>query len=105
MFKRVIIINTGEIVYNGLLSDLTKEYIKKKFIEVKFEEKTHVNLPKRACLISRTPYVTKFEIPIKKKGMDDFIVELIKEYPVEDIIISDPPIEEIIRDIYENDKC
>jgi ABC-2 type transport system ATP-binding protein len=102
--KRVIIINTGEIVYNGLLNDLTKEYIKKKFIEVKFEEKTHVKLPKRANLISRTPYVTKFEIPIKKKGMDDFIVKLIKAYPVEDIIISDPPIEEIIRDIYENDK-
>jgi ABC-2 type transport system ATP-binding protein len=102
--RRIIIINYGEIVYDGLLETLTKQHIKKKFIEVKFDEKTNVILPKRCNCISKTPYLIKFEVPVKKKGIDEFIVKLIKEYPVEDITISDPPIEEIIRDIYENDK-
>jgi ABC-2 type transport system ATP-binding protein len=98
--KRVIIINNGDIVYNGLLDDLSKKYVTKKLIHVKFEEKVRIRLPKRCELISRTPYSLKFEIPVKGKKLDAFILKLIQEYPVADIIISDPEIEEIIRNIY-----
>jgi len=103
--RRIIIINNGDIVYDGLLEELAKKYIKKKLIEVKFEEKTRVRLPKRCELISRAPYTLKFEVPFKGEKMDKFVLDLISKYPVADIIISDPEIEEIIRDIYEsNDK-
>lgn len=100
--KRVIIINNGDIVYDGLLEALSKKFICKKLIDVKFEEKTRVRLPKRCTLISRAPYSLKFEVPFKGEKMDKFVLSLINKYPVADIIISDPEIEEIIRDIYES---
>jgi ABC-2 type transport system ATP-binding protein len=99
--ERIIIINNGDIVYDGLLKELSKTHLKKKLIEVKFSEKTRVRLPKRCLLISRTPYVLKFEVPVKGDKMDKFVADLITDYPVVDITISDPDIEEIIRDIYE----
>ncbi len=99
--KRVIIINNGDIVYDGLLEELKKKHINNKLIEVKFEDKTRIRVPKRCKLISRTPYTLKFEVPVKGQSLDKFVVDIIKNYPVADIVISDPPIEEIIRDIYQ----
>ncbi|MBT3940451.1 ATP-binding cassette domain-containing protein [Candidatus Woesearchaeota archaeon] len=100
--KRVIIINTGDIVYDGPLADLCKKYVTNKLIEVRFEEKTHVSLPKRCTLIDKTPYTIKFEVPLKNNKLDPFVAKLVGEYPVADITISDPDIEEIIRDIYQH---
>jgi ABC-2 type transport system ATP-binding protein len=99
--ERIIIINTGDIVYDGLLAELTKKHLHKKLIEVKFSEKTRVQLPKRCTLISRNPYELKFEVPVSKDNMDSFVADLLNKYPVNDITISDPPIEDIIHDIYE----
>jgi ABC-2 type transport system ATP-binding protein len=98
--ERVIIINTGTIVYDGLLKDLSKKVSNKKLITVTFEEKVSIRVPTRCKVISKTPYELKFEVELKGK-MDPFVTKLINEYPFEDIIISEPDIEEIIRDIYE----
>ena len=97
--ERIIIINTGTIVYDGLLKDLSKKFSNKKLITVTFEEKVSVRVPKRCNVISKTPYELKFEIELKGK-MDPFVTKLINEYPFEDITISEPDIEEIIREIY-----
>jgi ABC-2 type transport system ATP-binding protein len=102
--ERVIIINHGDIIYDGLLAELCKQHVTKKLIEVKFEEKIRVRIPKRCELISRTPYTLKFEVPFKENKMDKFVIDLISKYLVADVTISDPDIEEIIRDIYQHGK-
>jgi ABC-2 type transport system ATP-binding protein len=99
--ERIVIINKGDIVYDGLLVELTKKHLNKKLLEVKFSEKTRVQLPKRCILISRNPYELKFEVPVKGEAMDPFVANLLNDYPVNDITILDPPIEDIIHDIYE----
>ena len=101
--ERIIIINHGEIIYDGLLSMISEEYIKSKIIDVKFEEKFE-NFEFKGCkILERKDYELKIELDIKKQSIKNIINYLLTNFNVADINIEDPPIEEIIKLIYKND--
>ncbi len=98
--KRVIIINHGEIIYDGLLEEIKKKYIQKKIVEVTFDERTEVKVPKGCKTLFKSVYKIRINVPLKKHKIDKIINYFLDKYPVVDITISDPEIEEIIREIY-----
>lgn len=99
--KRIIIINDGIIVYDGPLSEIRKKYINTKLIEVKFDEKVpKIKLPKSCVLISQDEYSIRFEVPLDKHKIDAVVTDLLDNYDVADITISDPEIDTIIAEIY-----
>ncbi|MBQ8661395.1 MAG: ATP-binding cassette domain-containing protein, partial [Alphaproteobacteria bacterium] len=85
--NRVIIINKGKIIFDDSLTRLKQSYLNKKYIEITTDSgdkiKTEVN--------------TK-EMPVKKA-----IDELVKKYHVTDMTVENPPMEEIIKEIYRRD--
>ena len=101
--ERIIIINHGEIIYDGLLSMISEEYIKSKIIDVKFEEKFEDFEFKGCKILERKDYELKIELDIKKQSIKNIINYLLTNFKVADINIEDPPIEEIIKLIYKND--
>ncbi len=98
---RIIIINKGKIIYDGLLENIKKKYIKEKTISIKFLEKTGpIKLP--GCKILReSPYDIKIIVLLKKRHVEDIVEYFLKNYKVADILIADPEIDEIIKQIYE----
>lgn len=84
---RVIIINKGRLIYNDSLSSLKASYLKKKYIEITTDSgekiRTEVNTAETSA----------------KKAIDD----LVKKYHVVDMTIENPPMEEIIKEIYRRD--
>ncbi len=81
---RVIIINKGKLIFDNTINKLKDSYLSKKYMEVTSESgekiKTEVN--------------TK-ETPVKKA-----LEELMKKYHVVDMTVENPPMEEIIKEIY-----
>jgi ABC-2 type transport system ATP-binding protein len=101
--KRVLIINHGKIVYDGLLAALKKNYIKTKQIKIQFDEKTTgVRLPRGCNVLHRSKFEIDFEVPIDKHKIDKVIIDLLDRYSVADITISEPDIDEIIGAIYKS---
>jgi len=99
--KRIIIINHGEIIYDGLLKMISERYIKSKIIDVKFEEKFK-NFKFEGCkILEKRTYELKIELNLKKQKINTIISYLLDSFKVADINISDPSIEEIIKLIYE----
>ena len=84
---RVIIINKGKLIYNDSLKALKDSYLKKKYIEITTDGGEKI----------RTE-VNTGETPAKKA-----IDELVKKYHVVDMTIENPPMEEIIKEIYKRD--
>lgn len=82
--NRVIIINKGKLIFDNTINKLKDSYLSKKYMEVTSESgekiKTEVN--------------TK-ETPVKKA-----LEELMKKYHVVDMTVENPPMEEIIKEIY-----
>ncbi len=82
--ERVIIINKGRIIFDNSIRALRDSYLSKKYIEVTTETgekiKTVVNTREKPA----------------KKAID----ELVGKYHVTDMTVENPPMEEIIKEIY-----
>jgi len=98
---RVIIINKGEIGYDGKLNNLVKEYAKNKTITLIFLKEVKKSILKKyGKIISYDPLKISFEIPrdkIREKASN-----MLKDLPVDDLDIQEIPIEEIIRQVFES---
>ncbi len=96
---RVIVINKGQKVHDGVLHALMNQYNKQKFIKVYFEE-----LPKDlkdfdfADIESISEDTVTFSID--KELLSRLLAKLTSDYSVLDIDIISVPLEEIIEDIF-----
>ncbi|MBI4447932.1 ATP-binding cassette domain-containing protein [Candidatus Woesearchaeota archaeon] len=102
--KRIIIINYGEIIYDGPLSKIKEEIISSKVIEAKFEEFKKRFRFSGCKVLEKTPYSIKIEVNTKKESIKRIVEYLLANYECVDLTITNPPIEEIIQKIYEHEK-
>lgn len=97
--KRVIIIDHGKILFDGLLSNLIKKYAPYKLIKVVFN-----NFPNPKKL-EGLGQVKDFEYPnltlsVTSEESNDTAAAILKNFDVEDITIEDPEIEDVIRKVF-----
>jgi ABC-2 type transport system ATP-binding protein len=97
---RVIIINHGKIIYDGPLEKIRQKYFTDKHIEVKLAEKAKPFKFGGCKVIEQRDYDLMLELDTRKAKIQDLINYLLKNFDVADIIVADPPIEEIITKIY-----
>lgn len=102
--ERIVIINHGGIVYDGLLKEVRNKFAHKKIIDCKFLKKVNgKELKIKNCnIIAKNEYEVTFELDTKNSKIPDLIYFLIKTFgeDIDDVDIRDPPIEEIIKLIY-----
>ncbi|MBN2368209.1 ATP-binding cassette domain-containing protein [Candidatus Woesearchaeota archaeon] len=103
--EKVLIINKGKIVYDGRLAELKKEVLKTKLIEVTFKEpvRSYGKVPKGINVVSKNHYEVKMEVDKSQHEVQRVINYIIKHYPVQDLNVSNPGIEEVIKKIYEKE--
>jgi ABC-2 type transport system ATP-binding protein len=98
--KRVIVINHGRILYDGLLLDLIRKHAPYKLIKVIFSE--HVD-PKKLARFGETKFYSypEWEVKIDRKETNELAATILKEFPVEDVNIEDPQIEDVIATFFQ----
>ena len=102
--KRVIIINHGEIIYNDRVSALKRGYLTRKIIDVRFADAVPADLSIDGVRVLKTGgFGAKLELDTGRTSIDRVIQSLMTDRPVVDINVTDPPLEEIIREIYLNE--
>lgn len=102
--KRVIIINYGEIVYDGPLDKIKNLFMKRKIITVKSESKLNSIRLKCCKVIEKHTYDMKIEVDTNEMPVKRVIDYLLKNFDCADLIIEDPPIEEVIQMIFKAKK-
>lgn len=99
--KRVIIINHGRLIYDDRTSTLKREYLRRKIIDVRFAEALTepFSLPHVETLKQGT-YGVKLQFDSREVPVEHVVQQIMATKPTQDINIADPPLEEIIREIY-----
>ncbi|OGH13941.1 MAG: ABC transporter [Candidatus Levybacteria bacterium RIFCSPLOWO2_02_FULL_37_10] len=97
--KRVIIINFGKIIFDGQLSNLIEQYAPYKKLSVIFREYVDPKKLDKLGNISNFQY-PKLIINVPNKKINSTASSILKNFPVEDITIEDPQIEDIIEKVY-----
>ena len=100
--KRVIVINHGRIIFDDRTSMLKRQYLTRKIIDVRFAERLAVpfSLPDVKTL-KQGDYGVKLEFNSRQIPVEQVVQQIMAGHRCQDINIADPPLEEIIREIYE----
>lgn len=98
--KRAIIINHGQVVLNESIKSLKYDYLNKKEISIKYNQEIKVDDP-NINVVKRKGSALKVQVDTSKQDIEEVLTELIKYGKVDDITISEPPLEEIISYIYQ----
>ncbi len=99
--KRVIVVNHGRIIFDDRTSVLKRQYLTRKIVDVRFSEPLNepFHLPGVTTLKQGT-YGVKLEFDGREVPVERVVQQIIATRSTTDINISDPPMEEIIREIY-----
>jgi ABC-2 type transport system ATP-binding protein len=101
--KRAIIINHGEVVLNETIKSLKHDYLNKKVIQIKYNEAVNLDNCKLNVIKNKGSAI-KVQVDTSKQDIEQVLTDLIKCGKVNDITISEPPLEEIISHIYQQNK-
>lgn len=98
--KRVIIIDQGRIIYDGKLDNLVKRYAKYKLLSVVLDS------PVDREKLSSVGEVVFLEYPktiikVNRRDSNMAAARLLENFPVDDLNIEEPDIEEVIRDVFQ----
>ena len=102
--KRTIIINFGQIIFDGATEALKKNYIKSKIVELVTEDPIEDFEFSGGKIIEKGKFNIKVELDISKNSIDKLLGFAVENFDIKDINIFDPPLEEIIADIYRAQK-
>lgn len=97
--KRAIIINHGGIVLNESLKNLKHDYLNQKIIQIKYREEVTCSSDK-VTVLKHKGNALKVQVNTSEEDIEEVLSYLIKQGSVEDITITEPPLEEIIAHIY-----
>jgi ABC-2 type transport system ATP-binding protein len=99
--KRVIVIHHGKLLFDGELSALVGQFSAFKTVGVTLQTAA-ANLQKYGQVISQDG--TRFTLRVPKTHTAQVTARLLADLPVEDLNVEDPPIEDVIEQVFAQGK-
>jgi len=99
--KRTVVVNHGKIIYDDKTKNLRRKYVTIKRLYVRFEEKVDDFSMENVKTLNKSDLEVSLEVNTSQRSIKSVLEELIKKYSIVDINVEDPSLEEIIRNIYE----
>ncbi|MGC9400326.1 MAG: ABC transporter ATP-binding protein [Anaerolineae bacterium] len=98
--KRAMVINHGEIIYDGKVSHLKRHYLNTKTVSLKLGEAWQGFDAPGVRLLKLKGYGVKLEVDTEAAPIEDVIAQLLSRYQIADINVDNPPMETVIAQIY-----
>jgi ABC-2 type transport system ATP-binding protein len=100
--KRIMIIDHGKILYDGEFDELIKYYGGSRVLSVEFAEIYQEPTMDHAKIIQRDGMNVIYSFKREDISASKLIHQLSEKYRIRDLEVQDQAIEDVIRDIYEN---
>jgi len=100
--KRVIIVNHGKLIFDGRTSTLKRQYLRRKVIDARFAKPLEAPFVLDGVqTLKQGMYGVKLEFDSRTVPVERVVQQVMAVGVCNDINIADPPLEEVIREIYE----
>jgi ABC-2 type transport system ATP-binding protein len=96
---RVIIIDKGRLIFDGLLEEITKRYADHKLLKIVFSKKINAKKLSKVAEVKEYAYPSAV-LRVKRGASNAAAAQLLKDFPVADLNIEEPQIEDIIREVF-----
>ncbi|MBI4868057.1 MAG: ATP-binding cassette domain-containing protein [Candidatus Wallbacteria bacterium] len=98
--RRVAIVNRGELVLDIPVNELKHRFLQVKVIDLRLNEPCQPPAVEGVQVLKHKGHGLKLEVDTTRVPIDRALAELFRTLSVADIVVSDPPLEEIIGAIY-----
>jgi ABC-2 type transport system ATP-binding protein len=97
--RRVIVIDAGEILFDGALEELVTRFAKEKIIKATLSKEEGIENLEKIGTVKKIafPLVT---LSVPREAIAVAAAELLQTFPVEDLTIEEIPIEDVIRKVF-----
>jgi ABC-2 type transport system ATP-binding protein len=95
---RVIIIDHGRIFFDGPLGSIIDRFATHKVVSLVFEDRAERNLAEFGEVIEQAPETAMLKVP--RATVAETCRHVLARYKVTDINVTEPPIEEVIRQLF-----
>lgn len=102
--KRLIVINSGRIVKDGLFGEIAQHVMKNRKINIELENPNIDFDLENVQIISRQGSRLSLSYDPSKTKIPDLIKGIVNQYHIKEIDIETPKIEEVISKLYENSR-
>ena len=98
---RVVIIDHGQSIFDGTVEQLRRDFLRAKLVDVRFEDQAEPPASVDGCdLLAADPDRISLRVDLDRRRLGDVLDELVAHRAVEDMTVSDPPLEDVIGHIY-----
>jgi len=97
--KKVLIIDKGKLVFDGLLSEITRRFADSKIISIILAKEVDPKILEAFGAIKEFSY-PKVTFSVKRGEVSKTTAKILELLPVADLNIEEPAIEDIIRDLF-----
>ena len=98
--RRAMVINSGQIVWDGTVKEMKYSLLNKRIVEVKMDGPATIEMP-GVEVLKQKEYSLKIEVDLGTATTESVIAALMRQSSILDITISSTPMEEVISHIYE----
>jgi ABC-2 type transport system ATP-binding protein len=101
--KRAVVINHGAIMFDDRVSTLRRRYLKRKVIDLHLREPVQAdNLPSLpgVTVAKASAFGLKLEVDTEIQPIEQAVARLMGTLSIADLTVEDPPMEEIIAQLY-----
>jgi ABC-2 type transport system ATP-binding protein len=97
--RRVVIIAQGQIKYDGSLSGIVDQFSSQKLITLQLANgQAHNDFTRYGAVVSLEP--PKVKLRIERPEVPRALASILAQHVVEDVIVEDPPLEEVIAAMF-----
>lgn len=97
--KRVIVIDNGEVLFDGILKELIKKFSGDKVIKVYLSKKVDYKILERVGKVKKIDF-PEVVLSVPRATAAAASAEILQNMPVADLTIEEEPVEEVIRRVF-----
>jgi len=101
--RRVIVINEGRILFDGVLEELAGRFAKEKIIKITLSSEDGIERIKDIGKVKKMAF-PEVVLSVPRAATAVAAGEILQNFPVSDLTIEEVPIEEIIRKVFRGEK-
>jgi ABC-2 type transport system ATP-binding protein len=98
--ERVIVINHGVVIYDDEVATVRRTLLATKLVEVTLDRPCDAPVLHGVTVTAQTPTTLKLTVDTQVREIREIIDTLLVSLPVVDLSVTDPPLEDVIAEIY-----
>jgi ABC-2 type transport system ATP-binding protein len=96
--QRVVVINHGQIMYDGSLSGIMDRFSGHKVITFQFASEQMPDMSSFGQVIESRP--PRLKLRVERGRVTQVVAQVLGEHTIEDVSVEDPPLEDAIADVF-----